>query len=657
MLKKSYKQGRIIVFLLAVMMIVVACSTGQKATDRLLGRDLNLLESQLSRKVQRGNTDAVLQLAEVQFHLRNFQGAYEKYRYADSLGLLTTPQLKRNYAHAGRAITSSTPYDAKTGYFNSDLKFDAFITPFCGNSKNEDLVPYQWKEYLFVTSSRKPSFTNYPITGKPFLNVIAFGEGCQPMDLPDFLPTILNTKLNDGPIAISGDGNLVVVNRNYTKKNRDGYQHLYLDYYVKQGNDWSKAARFPFGDENISVQHPFYNDKEQTLYFASDMAGGMGGFDLYKSKWNGSNWGQPINLGAEINTVYDEVFPSFTPDGHLVYSTNHLETIGGLDLVMFKEGKRMLLPAPINTPFDDFGASFASATTGYLSSTRNRAGFADNVFFFSFIDKTTKDFFVKVVDKATKSPIEGALVKYSAAKSRISEQVISNLRGMGYLFSLPEVEPVAFDVTLAGYQPTKVTISDFKLDAQRKIYVGTVELAKEVVVEKEEIRSANFVVYFENDIPRPSSLIPSYSKTFDNYLRAKSIYLRRSGSPKTEMEAFFAEVEKGMNDLNQFASFLYDNRKNKVEINIGGYASPLALPEYNQKLTERRIAAVKSYLDEWGGGLLKPYLTNGHFRLTAVPYGDTKAPPHVSSNPQERAKSVYSAEASKERKVTIYYSW
>lgn len=656
MLKRSYKQGRIFVFLLAILMIVVACSTGQKTTDRLLGRDLSLLESQLSRKVQRGNTAAVLQLAEVQFQLRNFQGAYEKYRYADSLGMLTTPQFKRNYVHAGRAISSSTPYDTKTGYFNTDLKFDAFITPFCGNSRNEDIVPYQWKEYLFVTSSRKPSFTNYPVTGKPFLNVIAFGEGCQPMNLPDFLPRKLNTRLNDGPIAISGDGNLVILNRNYTKKNKEGYQHLYLDYFVNQGGNWSQAIRFPFGDENYSIQHPFYNDKEQALYFSSDMPGGRGGFDLYKSKWNGSSWAQPVNLGADINTVYDEVFPSFTPDGVLVYSTNHVETLGGLDLVMFKEGKRMLLPAPINTPFDDFGATFASATTGYLSSTRNRAGFADNVFFFSFIDKTTKEFFVQVVDKDTKAPIEGALVKYNAAKSRISEQVITNLRGMGYLFSLPEAEPVAFDVTLAGYQPAKITISNFKHDAQRNIFIGTVELAKEVI-KKEEVRSASFVVYFENDIPRPGMQIPSYAVTFDNYMRARRVYLRRTGSPRAEMEAFFADVEKGMDDLRQFASFLYDNRDKKLEINISGYASPLAMPEYNQKLTERRIASVKAYLEEWGGGLLKLYLSNGHFILTAVPYGDTKAPPHVSANPNERAKSVYSVEASKERRVTIYYSW
>jgi len=656
MIKKSHQPGIVALLLLALMVVAGACATGFKATDRLLGRNLELLEGELSRRVERGNMEAILQLAEVQFHLRNFQGAFEKYHFADSLRMLTSPLMKRNYVHAARAIGSSTPYDAQTGYFNRKLALETFITPFCGNSPKEDIVPYKWNEYLFMTSSRKPSFLTYPVTGAPFLNVIAFGEGCQPMNLPDFLPKGLNTKLHDGPMTIGKDGNLIVINRNYGRKNAEGIRHLFLEYFVKQGGAWGEPLRFPYGDPSFSVQHPFFNDKEQTLYFSADMPGGKGGFDLYKSKWNGSAWAQPVSLGSEVNTIYDEVFPSFTPEGHLVYSTNHIETLGGLDLVMFKDGQRMLLPSPINTPFDDFGATFATATTGYLSSTRNRAGFADNVFFFSFVDKTTEEFFVKVVDKATKAPIEGALVKYAAAKAGISDRVVTNMRGMGFLFSLPEAEPVALEVSIQGYKTAKLTTGNFVLDKDQGIYVATIEIEKEVVV-VEEVRTGSFVIYFENDIPRPARVIPSYLTTFERYMAARNTYLRRTASPRAEMEAFFVEVEDGMRNLREFAAFLFVNRDKKFEINISAFASPLGMEQYNKLLTERRLASIRRFLQEWNGGVLATYLNNGNITINAVPYGATQAPPHVSYDPRDRARSIYSVEASRERRITVHYSW
>ncbi len=415
--------------------------------DRLLGRDLVDLQSRLERFVDRGQYGYHYRLGEVYFLQGKYREAYDCYQRADALGQLADPKHRRNFVHSGKALGFSTPYDGDTGYFDRSMVLPAKINPFCGNSRNEDIVPYQWDEYLFVTSSRLRDGESYPITGKPFLNVFAFVENCQAVSLPGILPEGLNGDLHDGPLSISGDGRLVLINRNYRKPNNYNLRHLFLDYYVKDGSGrWSEALRFPHSTADYSVQHPFFRDDEQALYYSSDEPGGYGGFDLYRSVWDGSTWGEPANLGPDVNTVYDEVFPAFTLDGHLIYASNHPETYGGLDLVLYREGKRMLYPAPLNTVYDDFGLTFSDATSGYLASTRDRGAFADNIFRFSVYDPGCKDYVVMVRDKSTKEPIGGVMVRYNSIEVPRRDQLVTAAGGRSAMFCHPQVLrwPIAF---------------------------------------------------------------------------------------------------------------------------------------------------------------------------------------------------------------------
>ncbi len=654
--------GRVAIGAMLVL-IVWSCSTSKTIPDRLLGADLVELEQLLVRQVERGNRALTNRLAEVFFLQGKYHDAFEHYQQSDALGQLTSPHHRRNFVHAGKVLGFSTRFDRDTGYFDRTIVFPVKINPFCGNSRNEDIVPYQWGEYLFVTSSRQQSEENYPITGKPFLNIVAFVENCQTVALPDFLPPNLNTDLHDGPLAISKDGNLVIINRNYRRPNRENYRHLYFDYYIKDSQGrWSDAVRVPFSHVDYSVQHPFFNDKEQALYYSSDKPGGKGGFDLYKSVWDGSNWGAPENLGSEINAIYDEVFPVFTPEGYLMYSSNHPETLGGLDFVLFKDGKRMLFPAPLNTVYDDFALTFSSATSGYFSSTRDRGPFTDNIFQFTVHDPICKDFFVKVHNKKTGLPIDGVLVRYNALEVPRREQLVTVDGGQSFMFCNPSglKWPVEFQAEKQGYLPLSV-FKGFEYLPDRGIYLAILEL--EIIEEAlpqppPHISSGNIVVFFENDIPRPATFIPPYDITYQRYLEVRGEYFRGSINPRTEMERFFAEVDHGMSNLMDFASYVFENiGENKLEIFLKGHASPRSNPVYNAALSGRRNQSIKNYLLNWNGGKLAPFLANGQIRIVAIPFGDTQAPRGVDASFQDRARSVYSVEASRERRVTLFWHW
>jgi len=638
--------------------------------DYLVGADLVKARESLSKSIQEGQDSLTIYLAEVLFFSGNFEQAFKMYQRADSLRLIKTYRQRRNFEHAAKLIRARSPYENETNYFQRNWYFDLEIKPFCGNSENEDFAPFRWNNTLFVTSSRGKSRRTYDFTNKPFLDVYAFeGSDCSPSKLPGFLPKRINTRLHDGPIAISADTNLVVVTRNYPDPNPLGVKNLFLEYFVRENGRWKKGKLFPFGNEFYSVQHPFYNNEEETLYFSSDLPGGHGGFDLYKSKWDGKEWQTPINLGPEINSVYDEVFPTFLPQGYLVYSTNHIETMGGLDIVLFRDGQRTLFPPPLNTPFDDYAIHFVFDSTGYFSSNRSGRPFNDNVYIFSLPGPMPfeQNFLASVIDKETKQPLEGVLVEFSSPERGLEGNITTDKDGQGFLFrTTPDLASFNFEISHPGFKSFIAGIEEIQLvDSLFKIIFEIERIPEPVLADiiPPGIASGNIVLYFENDVPkrtsRPLSEIEQFETVYELYIEARPEYIQRSASPKEELETFFEEVDQGMENLRAFAEFIYEqlNNEKRFVIDLAAFASPIATREYNARLTERRNASVINYFEKWNEGALKPFLNNGRLKFSAQAFGDTQAPPNVSASRAQRDRSVYSVEASRERRVSLFWKW
>ena len=124
--------------------------------------------------------------------------------------------------------------------------------------------------------------------------------------------------------------------------------------------------------------HPAITKNGSTMFFVSDMPGGYGGSDIYfVEKDEKSNWSEPVNLGAKINTKGDELFPVLYSDSLLYYSSNGKIGYGGLDIfsVAFDQASfsdAEILSAPVNSGADDFGilVNPLNREEGFLVSNR-----------------------------------------------------------------------------------------------------------------------------------------------------------------------------------------------------------------------------------------------------------------------------------------------
>lgn len=228
----------------------------------------------------------------------------------------------------------------------------------------------------------------------------------------------LNTKYHDGAAASFPDGSVIFTRNNYykgsAKKSKDGIMKLKL--YIAEGATLGSITEFPYNSDEYSTGHPALSKDGTILVFASDMPGGYGGTDLYYSVRSGSGqFTRPVNLGKQINTEGNEMFPSLDKDGNLYFASNGLAGLGGLDIfeVALKEMRPVAAPhnmgAPINSQTDDFGLIMADdLKSGYLSS--NRKG-NDDIYRFNRVSyRIILEGVVR--DSRTKLPIPNARILF-----------------------------------------------------------------------------------------------------------------------------------------------------------------------------------------------------------------------------------------------------
>ena len=134
--------------------------------------------------------------------------------------------------------------------------------------------------------------------------------------------------------------------------------------------------------------HPSLNYDGSRLFFTSNMPGGYGKMDIYFVDWDGTKWSDPINLGPEVNTSGNEVFPYIHDNGALFFSSTGLRGLGGLDVYMIdlsgsEWGKVINLGQPFNSKYDDFGLILdKESTRGFFSSNRNGGSGKDDIYAF-----------------------------------------------------------------------------------------------------------------------------------------------------------------------------------------------------------------------------------------------------------------------------------
>ena len=189
-----------------------------------------------------------------------------------------------------------------------------------------------------------------------------------------------------GVASLSSDGRTMY----FTYSKPINGQDLGAKIYVSQraSGEWGEAQELKlFKDSSITVGHPSINASGDTLYFVSDAPGGYGGKDIYMAISNGSEWDDIRNLGPQVNTSEDELFPYVRQDGRLYFSSKGHPGYGGLDLFYATRQDTIWeifnMGTPFNTNADDFGITFAGNTeNGFFSSNRGQKKGYDLIYSF-----------------------------------------------------------------------------------------------------------------------------------------------------------------------------------------------------------------------------------------------------------------------------------
>ncbi len=356
----------------------------------------------------------------------------------------------------------------------------------------------------------------------------------------------------------------------------------------------------------------FHSQGKKYLLFSSDKSGGRGKMDLWYSEDNQGHWGEPRNLGSVINSPGDEVGPNYDVNTNRFYfSSNWHYGLGGFDLFEAKGfWKRptsvVNMGIPFNSSLNDLYIAPLDSLYGLFTSSRIGS-------------KTSKDAvccndlyeYQKIVPKT-----DSALLKITEVLSR--DSIMRRLKRL--------------------------------------------------------VDNFHVTLYFHNDRPNPDSwdtiTTYSYIETYDAYLDSMPTYYARNTMGKSgedsissyiKINDFFDEyVHKGLEDLNIFSRELLKELEmgNKILLTVKGYASPLANSDYNVNLTQRRINSLQNYLINYPDSAFSRYLdetaeNGGALRIKKVPFGEFKSDSLVSDNYYNTKKSVYSKEASLERRVEI----
>lgn len=261
------------------------------------------------------------------------------------------------------------------------------------NSEYADFGIQLFQDQFYLTSNRKEHFyspEDAAWTGGDFFNVLTGDTSdlfkSKKVKLKEARGK-LNSFYHDGPMSIDNSSAQIALSRiENDMKGKDfvNQMQLYLGEYKK--GKWRKFYAFPYNNDAYSLGQAAFADSGKTLYFSSDMPGGYGGMDLYVSYFENGSWSSPKNLGAEINTPLNEVFPFFAYQ-RLYFSSDGHTTYGGLDILQaeVKYGKwanPQNLSRPINSNADDFSFYLTDPKSGYFASNRLGVVGNDDVFYF-----------------------------------------------------------------------------------------------------------------------------------------------------------------------------------------------------------------------------------------------------------------------------------
>jgi len=231
---------------------------------------------------------------------------------------------------------------------------------------------------------------------------------------------LINTNFDEGAASMSSDGSTLF----FTRCSTDNKSPLGAEIYqsTRSRDEWSEATEVDIVADSIIAAHPSISKDGQTLYFVSDLPNGYGGKDIWKVEKLSEAWGNPINLGPEINTPGNEMFPFIRDNGEIYFSSDYHVGFGGFDifkayLEVDKEGNSHYvvenLKAPINSIGDDFSITFLPGKDQGMFASNRKGSLGDDLYSFVLPPKIFK-VEGEIVNTETESRIKDAYLRIIA---------------------------------------------------------------------------------------------------------------------------------------------------------------------------------------------------------------------------------------------------
>jgi peptidoglycan-associated lipoprotein len=368
----------------------------------------------------------VLQMAEVLMQQGDYQQAADLFK--EYLKLIPTDEWSKTKLKSCEEQMKNPMLPEESRYiFQGEIQLNTEFYDYSASFADK-------KKLTLLFASTRPGSTGASIddrTGQSFSDIwMTTRDNKGKWGEPEILPPQINSEHNEGtPVMYEKDDILYFTRCNVIPKKNIGCAIYYSE---KKGNRWMEAVEIPLkpeGADSLSCGHPAINTKGNILVFAADLPGGLGGKDLWMTEYDKKEkkWGTPVNLGPTVNTVGDEVFPYLDEDNNLFYSSNGKIGLGGLDLykALATDDSKVwqepeLLPAPLNSPRDDFGILLEDEDRGFLSSNRNGGKGADDLYSFNLkqIIITSECY---VLNKDDGMPIPNATIKLTSSDQEIYE--------------------------------------------------------------------------------------------------------------------------------------------------------------------------------------------------------------------------------------------
>jgi CarboxypepD_reg-like domain/WD40-like Beta Propeller Repeat/SPOR domain len=239
---------------------------------------------------------------------------------------------------------------------------------------------------------------------------------------PKLLRSDLNNQNNEAPASFSTESKTVVYSRNnFTEGQRQipgtDLQMSLFTGTVAANNDWQNEKSLPINSSEYATGFPCLSPDGNTIYFASDMPGGFGGFDIYSITREDDSWSLPNNLGKDINTQGNEITP-FIAGTSLYFASDFRAGLGGFDCfkserVRKNEWKNAVhLGTGVNSASDDYGLIYDNKRNiGYFVSNRDGGKGKEDIY---VMNKATDKFELEVVNATDEKPISGVTLDFSA---------------------------------------------------------------------------------------------------------------------------------------------------------------------------------------------------------------------------------------------------